>query len=34
MLSKIFSLAETWELVPHGRNPCKAVSHYREQPRV
>ena len=33
MLSKMFSLAETWELVPRGRNPCKAVSHYREQPR-
>ena len=33
MLSKMFSLAETWELVPHGRNPCKAVSHYREQSR-
>ena len=33
MLSKMFSLAETWDLVPRGRNPCKAVSHYREQPR-
>ena len=33
MLSKMFSLAQTWELVPHGRNPCKAVSHYREQSR-
>ena len=33
MLSKMFSLAETWELVPQGRNPCKAVSHYREQSR-
>ena len=33
MLSKMFSLAETWDLVPRGRNPCKAVSHYREQSR-
>ena len=33
MLSKMFSLAETWELVPRGRNPCKRVRHYREQPR-
>ena len=33
MLSKMFSLAQTWELVPHGRNPCKAVRHYREQSR-
>ena len=32
MLSKMFKLAETWDLVPRGRNPCKAVSHYREQP--
>ena len=29
----MFSLAETWDVVPRGRNPCKAVSHYREQPR-
>ena len=33
MLSKMFSLAETWDVVPRGHNPCKAVSHYREQPR-
>ena len=33
MLSKMFSLAQTWELVPHGRNPCRAVSQYREQSR-
>ena len=30
MLSNMYSLAETWELVPRGRNPCKAVRHYRE----
>ena len=33
MLSKMFSLAQTWELVPHGCNACKAVRHYREEPR-
>ena len=33
MLSKMFSIAETWELVPRGRNPCRMVRHYREQPR-
>ena len=33
MLSKMFSLAATWELVPHGRNPCRRVRHYPEQPR-
>ena len=33
MLSKMFTLAQTWELVPRGRNPCKAVRHYREQSR-
>ena len=33
MLSKMFSLAETWDLVPQGRNPCRAVRHYREQSR-
>ena len=26
-------LAQTWELVPRGRNPCKTVRHYREQSR-
>ena len=33
MLSKMFALAATWDLVPHGRNPCKRVRHYREEPR-
>ena len=33
ILSKMFSLAATWDLVPHGRNPCKRVRHYREEPR-
>ena len=33
MLSKMFSLAETWDLVPRGRNPCRAVRQYREESR-
>ena len=33
MLSRMFSLAATWDLVPHGRNPCTRVRHYREAPR-
>ena len=33
MLSKMFSLAQTWELVPRHRNPCKVVRHYRDQSR-
>ncbi len=30
ILSRMFSLAEAWELVPPGRNPCRAVRRYRE----
>ena len=26
-------LAETWEMVPPGRNPCRHVSYYREKAR-
>ena len=33
LLSRMFTLAEAWELVPPGRNPCKAVRRYRTQPR-
>ena len=33
MLSKMFTLAQTWDLVPRGRNPCRAVNQYREQAR-
>ena len=33
VLSQMFSLAEIWELVPRGCNPCKLVKHYREEPR-
>ena len=28
VLSKMFSLAETWELLPPGNNPCRAVRPY------
>ena len=28
LLSKMFSLAETWELIPPGNNPCRAVRPY------
>ena len=33
MLPKMFTLAQTWDLVPKGRNPCRAVNHYREKSR-
>ena len=33
LLSRMFKLAEAWELVPPGRNPCRAVRRYRTQPR-
>ena len=33
LLSRMFTLAEAWELVPPGRNPCRAVRRYRTQPR-
>ena len=29
ILSKMFSLAEAWELVPPGRNPCRSVRLYK-----
>ncbi len=29
ILSKMFSLAEAWGLVPAGRNPCRVVRRYR-----
>ncbi len=32
-LSKMFSLAEAWGLVPPGANPCRAVRKYRERSR-
>ncbi len=33
VLSKMFSLAESWEMVPPGSNPCRHVRHYRDTPR-
>ena len=33
ILSKMFSLAESWDLAPPGKNPCRSVRHYTEQPR-
>ena len=33
VLSKMHRLAETWELVPPGRNPCRSLRHYRKCPR-
>ena len=33
LLSRMFTLAEAWELVPPGRNPCLSVRRYRTQPR-
>ena len=33
LLSRMFTLAEAWELVPPGRNPCRAVRRYRTRKR-
>ena len=33
VLSRLFKLAETWELVPPGRNPCRHIRKYREKSR-
>ena len=33
VLSKMFTLAESWEMVPPGHNPCRHVRHYRATPR-
>lgn len=33
LLSKMFSLAESWGLRPTGSNPCRGVERYREQGR-
>ena len=33
VLSKMFVLAETWEMMPPGRNPCRHVRYYREKSR-
>jgi integrase len=31
--SKIFNLAETWEMRPEGSNPCRKIERYRENHR-
>ena len=33
ILSKMFSLAEAWDRVPPGRNPCRAVRRYKTRTR-
>ena len=33
VLSKMFSLAAAWGLVPQGTNPCRAVRKYKERKR-
>ena len=33
VLSRMFSLAEAWDLVPPGRNPCRGVPLYRTRSR-
>ena len=30
ILSRMFAMAEAWELIAPGRNPCRAVRRYRE----
>ena len=33
VLSRMFVLAEAWEMAPPGRNPCRHVRYYREASR-
>ena len=33
VLSKMYRLAESWELVPRGSNPCRSLRYYREHTR-
>ena len=33
LLSRMFTLAEAWELVPPGRNPCRTLRRYRTRKR-
>ena len=33
VLSRMFVLAENWEMMPPGRNPCRHVRYYREKSR-
>ena len=32
-LSTLFTVAETWEFVPPGRNPCRSIRLYKEHAR-
>ena len=32
-ITKMFTLAESWGMIPTGRNPCRHVRYYREQSR-
>ena len=32
VVSAMFRLAEAWELVAPGRNPCRSVRHYKQRP--
>ena len=33
LLSKMFNMAEVWELRPDGSNPCRHIQRYREESR-
>ncbi len=33
VLSRMYVLAEAWDLIPPGSNPCRAVHRYRRRPR-
>ena len=33
VVSKMFRLAEAWELIPSGRNPCRSVRRYKDRRR-
>ncbi len=33
ILSKMFSLAEAWDRIPPGRNPCRSVRRYKTRSR-
>ena len=33
LLSRMFTLAEAWDLVAAGRNPCRGLRRYRTRPR-
>ena len=33
LLSRMFTLAEAWDLAPAGRNPCRGLRRYRTRPR-